>query len=541
MRRPDVSALRARGTEPMHTAGELRDHAGRGGGGDDARRPTYLERGRRICTAEPARAWRQMLAFVPRGARVGHSPPNEPMPIRRPKVRTKTEPASARSARGRGPLPAPDASTTPRPPPIPPAPPLRARRGDGRPPRARRALAPMVAGHAHGRARPRRRRTAPRCASRTASRPTRSSSARTPRCCRRRPARARGSSSSCPTVARRALELGLSAREPSFHVFVAADPEVMIEDDIVRYAIASPGRGPPPATSSTSTTSTTRRRRGRSSCPRGQGRRSSRAMDGLIERLQEEIPTVVEGDAFKGAQAQLAHRVRGQEPRGHPPARVAREDASASACAPCTAACRRSRSSTASRSAPSSSTSSTTRRSARSPSPRRSSRARSRRPRSSFASRAPASRPRARRPSRRPRRRSSTRRSSELDREFAALGDGRARSGSSASQQALVDDWDDLVEMEDDEEQEQRSREEQRRPRARDAPQSLPGEPARRRTSRARRRPSSTTRTRRTRASSATSSGARASAPCSPTSRASARGRSTRRAAACSSCAPRTC
>ncbi|HEY2518348.1 MAG TPA: Lon-like protease helical domain-containing protein, partial [Polyangiaceae bacterium] len=37
-------------------------------------------------------------------------------------------------------------------------------------------------------------------------------------------------------IARRALELGLGAREPSFHVFVAAEPEVMIEDDIVRYA-----------------------------------------------------------------------------------------------------------------------------------------------------------------------------------------------------------------------------------------------------------------------------------------------------------------
>src|SRR5262245_7642876 len=30
------------------------------------------------------------------------------------------------------------------------------------------------------------------------------------------------------TVARRALTLGLAAREPSFHVFVAAQPEVMI-------------------------------------------------------------------------------------------------------------------------------------------------------------------------------------------------------------------------------------------------------------------------------------------------------------------------
>ena len=37
-------------------------------------------------------------------------------------------------------------------------------------------------------------------------------------------------------IARRALELGLAAREPSFHVFVAAAPEVMIEDDVVRHA-----------------------------------------------------------------------------------------------------------------------------------------------------------------------------------------------------------------------------------------------------------------------------------------------------------------
>src|SRR5579883_1076087 len=47
-----------------------------------------------------------------------------------------------------------------------------------------------------------------------------------------------------PTVARRALTLGLSAREPSCHVFVAAEPEVMIEDDIVRYAERFAGSRP---------------------------------------------------------------------------------------------------------------------------------------------------------------------------------------------------------------------------------------------------------------------------------------------------------
>ena len=49
-----------------------------------------------------------------------------------------------------------------------------------------------------------------------------------------------------PTVARRALELGLSAREPSFHAFVAAAPEVMIEDDVVRYATRFSGSRPTP-------------------------------------------------------------------------------------------------------------------------------------------------------------------------------------------------------------------------------------------------------------------------------------------------------
>ena len=41
--------------------------------------------------------------------------------------------------------------------------------------------------------------------------------------------------------------LGLSAREPSFHVFVSALPEVMIEDDIVRFAEKfAKGRATPP-------------------------------------------------------------------------------------------------------------------------------------------------------------------------------------------------------------------------------------------------------------------------------------------------------
>src|SRR5581483_11262870 len=47
-------------------------------------------------------------------------------------------------------------------------------------------------------------------------------------------------------IARRALDLGISAREPSFHVFVSAAPEVMIEDDVVAYATRLSAHRPTP-------------------------------------------------------------------------------------------------------------------------------------------------------------------------------------------------------------------------------------------------------------------------------------------------------
>ncbi len=50
------------------------------------------------------------------------------------------------------------------------------------------------------------------------------------------PASSTGLLDLCEGIARRALELGLAAREPSFHVFVSARPEVGIEDDVVRFA-----------------------------------------------------------------------------------------------------------------------------------------------------------------------------------------------------------------------------------------------------------------------------------------------------------------
>lgn len=61
------------------------------------------------------------------------------------------------------------------------------------------------------------------------------------------PKESRGLFEMVSPTARRALELGLAAKEPSFHVFVAAEPEVMIEDDLVRYAERfARARGAPP-------------------------------------------------------------------------------------------------------------------------------------------------------------------------------------------------------------------------------------------------------------------------------------------------------
>lgn len=109
-----------------------------------------------------------------------------------------------------------------------------------------------------------------------------------------------------PAVARRALELGLRAREPSFHVFVAAEPEVKVEDDVVQHAsriasaLAAPNdivyvhdfdhpEAPLPLI-----------------LPAGAGPALVSAVDALIEQLKANIPAVVDGDEFKRAQSQLA-------------------------------------------------------------------------------------------------------------------------------------------------------------------------------------------------------------------------------------------
>ena len=111
-------------------------------------------------------------------------------------------------------------------------------------------------------------------------------------------------------VARRALELGLAAREPSFHVFVAAESDVMIEDDILRYAeryqrgrVAPPDivyvhdfdhpAAPLPLL-----------------LPAGIGPVLVETMNTLIDKLCEGIPSIARADSVKQAQASLARELQ---------------------------------------------------------------------------------------------------------------------------------------------------------------------------------------------------------------------------------------
>jgi predicted ATP-dependent protease len=107
-------------------------------------------------------------------------------------------------------------------------------------------------------------------------------------------------------VARRALELGLLAREPSFHVFVAAAPEVMIEDDVVRYAERfAEGRSTPPDIVYVHDFDRPEAPRP-IALPAGLGPALVAAMDELIEKLRGQMPTIAETDDVKKAQAQLS-------------------------------------------------------------------------------------------------------------------------------------------------------------------------------------------------------------------------------------------
>lgn len=107
-------------------------------------------------------------------------------------------------------------------------------------------------------------------------------------------------------VARRALDLGLTAREPSFHVYVAANPEVMIEPEIVRYAERFAGRRPTPPDIVYVHDFDHPEAPRPLVLPPGVGPQLAQGMDRFIDHLKEAIHTLGESDEIRDAQAKLS-------------------------------------------------------------------------------------------------------------------------------------------------------------------------------------------------------------------------------------------
>jgi predicted ATP-dependent protease len=112
-----------------------------------------------------------------------------------------------------------------------------------------------------------------------------------------------------PTVARRALTLGLAAREPSFHVFVSAQPEVMIEDDLVRFAERfSKGRPTPPDIVYVHDFDHPEAPKPLV-LPPASGGTLVAAMEALIDRLKQEIPSIAQNEEVRRATQKLAREL----------------------------------------------------------------------------------------------------------------------------------------------------------------------------------------------------------------------------------------
>jgi hypothetical protein len=118
-----------------------------------------------------------------------------------------------------------------------------------------------------------------------------------------------------PLVARRALELGLAAREPTFHVFVAADPDVMIDADVVRYAERfarrKHGSGSHPAPPDLAYVHDFDRPEAPRPfvLPAGAATELANAMDQLVDDLLEAVPSTTEADDIKRSLAAMSHEL----------------------------------------------------------------------------------------------------------------------------------------------------------------------------------------------------------------------------------------
>jgi predicted ATP-dependent protease len=120
-------------------------------------------------------------------------------------------------------------------------------------------------------------------------------------------------------IARRALDLGLAAREPSFHVFVAARPEVGIDDDVLRYAerfarqhaertAAREDGGTPPDLVYVHDFAHPEAPRALV-LPAGVGGKLKAAMEGCLDSLREQVGSIPDIEAVREAQMDLGHEL----------------------------------------------------------------------------------------------------------------------------------------------------------------------------------------------------------------------------------------
>ena len=107
-------------------------------------------------------------------------------------------------------------------------------------------------------------------------------------------------------IARRALELGLASREPSFHLFVSAEPEVMIEDDVVRYAqkLSAERPAPPDIVYVHDFDHPSAPRP--IPLPAGVGPIPVDSMKQAIEKMRAEMPSIARADEVRKASQELA-------------------------------------------------------------------------------------------------------------------------------------------------------------------------------------------------------------------------------------------
>lgn len=113
-------------------------------------------------------------------------------------------------------------------------------------------------------------------------------------------------------IARRALDLGLSSREPSFHVFVAAAPEVMIEDDVVQYAARGANTRPTPPDIVYVHDFDRPEAPYPLLMPAGRGPVLAQAMRELVAHLEEQVPRLGDDEELQRAQQTMAKELEAQ-------------------------------------------------------------------------------------------------------------------------------------------------------------------------------------------------------------------------------------